>query len=158
MSGTIKFRAWTGKQMMYQDKQYLGSFLRRVVMQIMLDHGMDEPREHESYLPKGKTIDDYLLQFTGLTDRNGKEIYEGDIVRYGYFALNDTEKFGDEPWKNWPEGTNESDITTVLETVTVKGDISSLYDLCYRLVGGNPDVLGVEIIGNIYETPERTSE
>lgn len=79
MSREISFRAWTGKQMMYQDQQYLGSFLRRVVMQVMLDHDMDAPKEHESYLPKGSKIDDYLMQLVCRFE-SGRKVYEGDIV------------------------------------------------------------------------------
>lgn len=79
MSREIYFRAWTGRMMLYQDQQYLGSFLRRVVIQVMLDHG-DEPQEHESYLPKDTKIDDYLMQYTGRTDSQGKKIYDGDIL------------------------------------------------------------------------------
>lgn len=80
MHRTIKFRAWTGKTMMYQEKQYLGSFLRRVVTRIMLEHGSDTPKEHESYLPQGTAIDDYLLQWTGFTDRKKQDVYDGDFL------------------------------------------------------------------------------
>ncbi len=51
MSRIIKFRAWTGKQMVYQDEQYLVSFIRRVVPQIIVDHGGKAFSQHESYLP-----------------------------------------------------------------------------------------------------------
>jgi hypothetical protein len=70
----IKFRAWTGKEMIYQDKQYLASFIRRVVPQIIRDHGGEPFSQHESYLPNGGNLDEYLMQFTGLKDYKDKEI------------------------------------------------------------------------------------
>ena len=71
-----------------------------------------------------------LMQFTGLLDKNGKEIYEGDIVRH--YKLNDHNK--SEP---------------IIGEIT----ISPLQGV----VGGNWPLSfdnRVEIIGNLYENPE----
>lgn len=78
----LKFRAWTGKQMVYQEDQYLGSFIRRAVAQIIQDNSEElTAQDHESYLPNGGDIEEYLTQVTGTLDFNEKEIYHEDIVR-----------------------------------------------------------------------------
>jgi len=98
-------------------------------------------------IPMGHFI---LMQYTGLKDMHEKKIFQGDIIRRGYLALNDVSKFGLEPWNHLPEEVQESDLTTTLETWVVGWDI---YDLCKlsEAVRSNPDVVGVEVIGNIYE-------
>lgn len=78
-----------------------------------------------------------ILQFTGLKDKNGKEIYDGDILRYKF-----------------PYDKRIIHISTVsyLETqssfgiVDLYGNNIPLYDITCKTYA--------EIIGNIYENEE----
>jgi hypothetical protein len=66
-----------------------------------------------------------LMQFTGLLDKNGKEIYEGDIIKEKFDGLTKIE---------W--GENCSCCSKVVGFIFGSG---------YK---------DVEVIGNIYENPE----
>lgn len=78
-----------------------------------------------------------FMQFTGLFDRNGKEIYEGDIVR----VHGDAFDVGDEP---------EFEVKWSKEGgYFMEDDFGGDYLPCL----GN-DNYELEIIGNIYSNPE----
>jgi len=77
-----------------------------------------------------------LMQYTGLKDKNGKEIYEGDIVR----VYNDSENFYD---------------CTVVYQVEQWNGVSAVC-LSHPGIGEHnfPFDKHYEIIGNIYENQE----
>lgn len=83
----------------------------------------------------------FLMQFTGLKDKNGKEIYEGDVVRANSWA-NSIIVFG----KIGYDGEWNGLTGYALE---IWGADNNFYELQYHF---DPNKL--EVIGNIYENPE----
>lgn len=95
---------------------------------------------------------DEIMQYTGLKDKNGKEIYEGDIVEYKY--LNTLE-----------QETRKSEVQ-LMPIGDVNRNIQAYYPFCYSIAGSykedNREITecyltpsdACEIIGNIYENPD----
>jgi uncharacterized phage protein (TIGR01671 family) len=76
-----------------------------------------------------------VTQFTGLKDKNNKEIYEGDIIKW-----TDTDFFDD----NW----SERDIIEIVEFIN--GGFYPIFEWPPEVISENL----VEVIGNIYQNPE----
>lgn len=84
-----------------------------------------------------------VMQYTGLKDKNGKEIYEGDIVK----IKDDWEEYG---WKAGEIGFIEYKDYFFGISLPSLNKPETRY-IVYADVNSGKDV---EIIGNIYENPE----
>lgn len=91
---------------------------------------------------------DYLefMQYVGLKDKNDKEIYEGDIVRYldSYDCSNEN---GYDFEEYYNVGEVKYDNTAAAYEITNRNsvDMECIFD-------------DIEVIGNIYENPEPLKE
>jgi len=118
----IKFRAWENTNKRYVDSRNL----------IITE---DAVFEDWRYQEDGICGDLILEQFTGLRDKNGKEIYEGDIVKISRF-------------------NGESVIHGAIFEKKGAYHVENGHDLA------DTDLLGafkpniVKVIGNIHENPE----
>ena len=142
----IRFRAWD-KQDRRMFKVDGLSFLNQYIT--------DEQGQHTF-----KFNQCYLMEYTGLTDRNGKEIYEGDIVsRFGQDVNGEKIEsrhpicFGSydngESYDDWVGGNGwylGQELFFRADKREPGGCESEVTDLI--------DPTDFEIIGNIYENPE----
>ena len=93
--------------------------------------------------------DDNLIiqQFTGLKDNNGKEIYDGDIVR-------GQESTFDKNANGWIDGEFEnSHIWYDCHSATLVASQNHPYSET-SFVFTSYSLFNIEVIGNIYESPE----
>ncbi|MFD1485378.1 YopX family protein [Lacticaseibacillus baoqingensis] len=78
-----------------------------------------------------------LMQFTGLLDKNGREIYEGDIVKLHQVVLSPDDKIG------WVEYTAQYGYS-----------IRFGKRRCRQSDWATDEGANYEVVGNIFENPE----
>ncbi len=127
MSREIKFRLWTGSKMVKQERRLSGS--NGFVECMNFWTGYEDTEEWVGYK---------FLQYTGLKDRNGVEIYEGDILCVDRIL---NSKF--KGVVNFQCG--------IFQIKPIEGLIPTS-PICHWAQDG------VEVIGNIYENPDLLQE
>lgn len=118
----IKFRAWDKKnKYMSGEKNWYFGIENDGSIEIYNCFSNKNPTKKENII---------IMQFTGLLDKNGKEIYEGDVIKHADPEMEDDG--GQVVWEDAIAG------------FTYGGECSSFPEKSWRY----------EVIGNIYSNPE----
>ena len=117
----IKFRAWDGEKMSHSKVEYFDDMVGLRFEHFDID--CEKPT---------------LMQYTGFKDKNGKEIYEGDILSGDFY-------FGGTGWFDTVEGYYK-----------LENEVVEFEDGSFRAGGSYLSYVGydIKIVGNIYENPE----
>jgi uncharacterized phage protein (TIGR01671 family) len=123
----IKFRVWDGTLMLPAESIQFDTETVEVLIPCDAFGCEGHPIEYDF----GNVV---LMQYTGLCDKNGKEIYEGDIVRL------------------YCKGTEHLEGAHVVEWIS---ESEGGFSIGWGLFNNTFDY---EVIGNIYENPDLLAE
>lgn len=124
----IKFRAWVNEE----DEEYSRMVYSEQPIVTILGHkygkkGVARPSGFSNIDNQPKPERYVLMQYTGLKDENGREIYEGDIVRHA---------------------ADEGVYKVIFEDGGFY--VKNLFEYDFQTINEYP----LEVIGNIYEKPK----
>jgi uncharacterized phage protein (TIGR01671 family) len=128
MNREIKFRAWDREdKKFFTPKPTFNSMSISITLngEIIGHPNVGEVTSHYD-----------LMQYTGLKDKNNKEIYEGDVVMIDH-------------WKS----SDLFDYSKPFSVEYYEGEINFKQGIYNNMKGSLQGKLITEIIGNIYETP-----
>lgn len=138
----IKFRAWNNisKTMLLweelrADKELLMSFFG-----------------NEAYMTHSPTYFWERMQYTGLKDKNGKEIYEGDIVKHEDWKPPQNDSFSND-WLLWVIEWTDQTYSENPQWHPTNGGNG-----CYNEYYGDWEPNCFEVIGNIHENSDLLNE
>lgn len=145
MEREIKFRAWDKdrKKMIYRfaDKLNMKGY-------VLLWSTDNDRLFCGNYMDNGDWQEPELMQFTGLKDKNGKEIYEGDIIACV------ENKFGTGKHEYWSVDYEEASFVAYNQLNSNRILEHENGETLFYPAGIGYPPIECELIGNIYETPE----
>lgn len=150
MNREIKFRAWDE----YKNEMFIPKKLvwwetgLRCNARMGLVKGNEIPVDEKGSLSNANNI--VLMQYTGLKDKNGKEIYEGDVMQTTIDEYDDIIVEEDEWGEHEEPYHHKKEVhRNIVEWEPLYGRFSHLPSQLDTL-----SRIHWEVVGNIYENPE----
>jgi hypothetical protein len=136
MMREIKFRAWDTKlkKMIFTGFHLIGEVM---AFDLIEQYCLENKADANSSIERWNDIE--VMQYTGLKDKNGKEIYEGDILSYGQYSDNSGPCLHIVRWD-----TGDAGFVT--------------HEIAFQKQDFPLDTYNAEVIGNIYENPKLLKE
>jgi uncharacterized phage protein (TIGR01671 family) len=154
MAREIKFRAWDkiDKKMRYEQDVNDGCSEWPMLLAVGF-HGLPICVDKDCFkdneiIAWNRDHNLELMQYTGLKDKNGKEIYERDVVARRNVAV--WEDFIDAKGEKWSRCTNKK--IDELGVITYNNEFTRFETGNAKIWLGHYD--DIEVIGNIYDNPE----